>query len=280
MQMLAQALNNGASIELLERLMALSERFEATEARKQFESAMADAAKEMPVISKSIQVSFGAGRTSYRHADLAEVTAAVAPVLGRHGLSYRFETVTEPGRITVTCVVSHKGGHCIRNSLTGPPDTSGSKNLIQSMGSTITYLSRYSLMATLGLAAARDDDGAGAQYEYAVETVPAPPQQQSQSRARRPPPAPAPDPMADEAMQSAAGTYLKQIEGLDNMADGEKWVETMRSKVFELPDQMRSMVIEAYKERMKAVRLRARMQEQDPAAFEADEENATAKPSP
>jgi hypothetical protein len=48
-----------------------------------------------------------------------------------------------------------------------PKDTSGSKNAIQSIASTITYLQRYTLFAATGLAADdQDDDGkaAGAKY--------------------------------------------------------------------------------------------------------------------
>jgi hypothetical protein len=38
-------------------------------------------------------------------------------------------------------------------------DQSGAKNSIQAIGSTISYLQRYTLKAALGLAAANDDDG-------------------------------------------------------------------------------------------------------------------------
>src|SRR6185503_4639414 len=41
-------------------------------------------------------------------------------------------------------------------------DASGSKNAIQAIGSTLTYLQRYSLVQALGLAAAEDDDGKNA----------------------------------------------------------------------------------------------------------------------
>jgi hypothetical protein len=51
-------------------------------------------------------------------------------------------------------------GHSESTSLTAAPDTSGSKNSIQAVGSTITYLERYTLLALTGLAAqGQDDDG-------------------------------------------------------------------------------------------------------------------------
>jgi len=158
MDLLAKAMESNASMEIIERMMAMQERFEANQARKAFDSAMAEAAKEFPTISKSATVNFGQGRAAYKHADLAEVVSTVAPILGKHGLYQRFELATEPNKITVTCVISHAQGHSIRNSMTAGADTSGSKNAIQAMGSTQTYLSRYTLMASLGLAAAVDDD--------------------------------------------------------------------------------------------------------------------------
>jgi hypothetical protein len=46
--------------------------------------------------------------------------------------------------------------------LEGAPDTSGSKNSIQAVGSTVSYLERYTLLAATGLAAKdQDDDGRG-----------------------------------------------------------------------------------------------------------------------
>jgi uncharacterized protein YyaL (SSP411 family) len=58
----------------------------------------------------------------------------------------------------VTCVLFGHG-HSEETTLSGPADASGSKNAIQAIGSTLTYLQRYSLVQALGLAAAEDDDG-------------------------------------------------------------------------------------------------------------------------
>ena len=45
-------------------------------------------------------------------------------------------------------------------TLSGPPDTTGSKNDLQSIGSTISYLQRYTLLALTGLATFDMDDDA------------------------------------------------------------------------------------------------------------------------
>lgn len=162
MEMLNRALMSGAAPETLEKMLALQERWERNEARKAFDKAIAQAKAEMPVIVKNREVSFGAGKTSYKHEDLASIANAVVPVLSKFGLSYRWRTNVTDKLIVVTCILSHEGGHSEENSLPGPADTSGSKNAIQSIGSTVTYLQRYTLKAALGLAASNDDDGVAA----------------------------------------------------------------------------------------------------------------------
>lgn len=161
MDMIDRALTSGASPETLERLLALQERWEANQARKAFDEAMASAKEEIPVIRKNRGVDFTSakGRTNYKYEDLAEVARTVNPILSKHGLSYRFRTTSganEP--ISVTCVVSHRLGYSEENTLTAARDESGNKNSIQAIGSTLTYLQRMTLKAALGLAASEDDD--------------------------------------------------------------------------------------------------------------------------
>jgi len=161
MELLQSAIQTGVSTDQLERLMGMQERWAANQARAAFDVAISAAKAEIPVISKNRTVSYSG--TSYKHEDLAEIARTVDPVLARHGLSYRFRTETKDGAVTVTCIVSHRDGHNEENSLAAGADKSGSKNAIQSIGSTITYLQRYTLKAALGLAAAEDDDAASAE---------------------------------------------------------------------------------------------------------------------
>lgn len=165
MEMVGRALEMGVSADILKQMMDLRDREEASMARKAFDNAMADAKAEIPVIAKSRTVDFTSskGRTHYRYEDLAEIAKTVNPILGRHGLSYRFRTtaaLNEP--VVVTCIVSHRLGYFEENTLTGPRDESGNKNSLQQVGSTLTYLQRMTLKAALGLAAAEDDDAKAA----------------------------------------------------------------------------------------------------------------------
>lgn len=170
MDMVGRAVASGASIEVVEKLMALHERWEANQGRKAFDEAMSAAKAEIPVIFKSREVDFTSskGRTHYRYEDLAEIAKTVNPILGRHGLSYRFRTTSPANEpVTVTCIVSHRQGYSEENTLSAGRDESGNKNSIQAIGSTLTYLQRMTLKAALGLAASSDDDGKAAEPSQA-----------------------------------------------------------------------------------------------------------------
>jgi len=176
MEMLNRAVSSGASLDMVEKLMVLQEKWEKSQARKAFDNAMADAKAEIPTITKNREVDFTSakGRTHYRYEDLGEIARVVSPILAKHGLSYRYRTtshVNEP--VTVTCIVSHRDGHFEENTLCAGRDESGNKNSIQAIGSTSTYLQRMTLKAALGLAVSNDDDAkaAGASEEISLEQV-------------------------------------------------------------------------------------------------------------
>lgn len=158
------AVRQGASPETLEKLMALQERHEANEARKAFEVAFNAFKAEAPAIYKEAQVSYttSKGTTAYRHASLDHICEQIKPVLAKHGLSHRWDAAenADASRVQVTCYLTHLLGHSETATLSGPYDQSGGKNPLQAMGSTITYLQRYTLLTVTGLAPrAVDNDG-------------------------------------------------------------------------------------------------------------------------
>lgn len=166
MAMLQLAVEKGASVEQLERLMALQERYEANEAKKEFVAAMTRFKESPVIIEKNATVDFTSqkGRTHYKHATLANVCDSIGPELSKVGISHRWETEQlEGGMIRVTCILTHSRGHSERVWLQAGRDESGNKNNIQAVGSTVTYLQRYTLLAATGMAVAdqRDDDGRG-----------------------------------------------------------------------------------------------------------------------
>ena len=159
-----EAVMKGVPIDVLRELMAMRKEFESGLARKAFDAAMADAKAEIQVVKKR-----RAGHNG-KYEDMAAIADAVAPILSKYGLSYRYRTMQED-KITVTCIIAHKDGHSEETSLSANADKSGNKNEIQAIGSSVTYLQRYTLKAALGLAAAIDDDGQRSDSQAAPDKI-------------------------------------------------------------------------------------------------------------
>lgn len=153
--LIERAIDKGADIATLEKLMALQERFEANNARKLFFEEFTAFQANCPELRKTKKVSFG--NTEYNYAPLADITRQIGKALKEHNLSYRWEIQDNKDEIKVTCLVSHVDGHTERTTMQANPDTSGAKNAIQARGSAIEYMKRYTLIGALGLTTADSD---------------------------------------------------------------------------------------------------------------------------
>lgn len=163
------AMQKGYDVALIEKMMDLQQRNDAYQAKKAYTSAMAEFKRNPPKIEKDRHVKYqtSKGVTEYDHATLANVCDKIAIGLGACGLHASWKTEQVEGKIRVTCTITHDLGHSESTSLTAAPDDSGSKNSIQAIGSTISYLERYTLLALTGLATHdMDDDSGKTKIEY------------------------------------------------------------------------------------------------------------------
>ena len=158
--MIRLAVEGGADLEKLSKLLDIQERWEANEAKKAFHQAMSAFKANPPQIYKDKSVSFGVGKTAYKHATLANVCEKINKALSEHGLSASWETAQSENQIAVTCKITHEKGHSEQTTLKAPADNSGSKNAIQAIGSTVSYLERYTILALTGLATEEQDTDA------------------------------------------------------------------------------------------------------------------------
>ena len=161
-ELIQSAIANGTDLEKLEKLLDLQIKWEANEARKAYNKAMAEFKSNPPKIEKDRKVGYqtAKGKVGYSHASLYNVVDKVSAELSKHGLSATWRTTQNEKLITVTCRITHEKGHHEETSLSAPADESGSKNVIQAIGSTVTYLERYALLSLTGLATyEQDTDG-------------------------------------------------------------------------------------------------------------------------
>jgi inorganic pyrophosphatase len=157
-------ITKGGDLSQLAQLMELQEKWEAKQAKANFNHARQKFMDDVGTVFKNKE-GFG-----YFFASLDNIAKTIKPVLDKCDLYYSWDTDFVDGIVHVTCVISHVDGHEQRTKLAGGPDTSGKKNSIQAIGSTTSYLQRYTLVSALGLVISDqdsdlnvDDDGDGGQ---------------------------------------------------------------------------------------------------------------------
>ena len=145
--------------EKLRELMALQREWEQGEARKSYTQAMVELKKKLPaVLTRDCKADFRSKKTGqqvrYSFASLAHAMDEITPHLNEFGFSVSWIPKTKGGMVHVVCRITHVDGHYEEAEMSAPPDTSGSKNPIQAIGATQSYLERYTSRSLLGIATA------------------------------------------------------------------------------------------------------------------------------
>lgn len=160
------ATNPDIDPDRIERFIALKERMDREAARKAFASALADCQSEIPAIEERGKISYGKDKAGEdkggpTYALWEDINETIRPILQRHGFALSFRTGQTPeGKISVTGILSHREGHFEDTTMVLMHDSSGAKNAVQAMGSSISYGKRYTAAALLNITSrGEDDDG-------------------------------------------------------------------------------------------------------------------------
>lgn len=156
------AIEKGADLASLEKLMDLKDRHDKKVAEMAFNEAFSKFQKDKPQLIRDSRVSGSlkdGGTLEYQFASLPYIQKNIDPVLSKHGLSYYWSQEKKDDFLCVTCHLRHILGHEITDTLQAPADDSGKKNKVQAIGSTVSYLRRYTLSNITGVSADQDDDG-------------------------------------------------------------------------------------------------------------------------
>ena len=143
----------------IEKMMDLQERNDMKVAKQAYHQAMAEFKANLPTVIKDKENK----QYSSMYVSESALLNTINPELSKHGLSatYSFPE-TEGNTLKVTCTITHKAGYGESVTLPGPIDTSGSKNPLQQVKSTVTYLRKATFEAITGIATSdpiADDDG-------------------------------------------------------------------------------------------------------------------------
>jgi hypothetical protein len=128
-------------------------------------AALAAFQAELPAIGKDKAVLVekkGGGAYGYKYATLGSITSVVAPLLGKHGLSFTSKPTISANGFVLAYTLRHAGGESDEGEYPLPDPV---RTTPQMIGSAITYARRYALCAATGVAPddEEDDDGQAAQ---------------------------------------------------------------------------------------------------------------------
>lgn len=167
-RILNRALENDVDIDRLERLLALREKEIERQNYQSFVSDLSAMQTEYQKIEKTAKNN----HTNSKYATLDQYIDAVKDVLAKYNFALfsHIKNQTEKN-VTIEMTLSHHSGQKISTQGTFPIDGTGSKNSIQSVGSTLTYARRYLLGMLLNVASKEDDTDGN------IPTKPACPQQ-------------------------------------------------------------------------------------------------------
>ena len=96
-----------------------------------------------------------------KYATLLDVWNAVRDDLPKHGLSVTQFPGGTDGNVELTTTLLHSSGQWMRSTVGVPAVSQKGLNPVQVLGSNLSYLRRYALLAVLGLSS-EDDDGEAA----------------------------------------------------------------------------------------------------------------------
>lgn len=149
-------------IDKMERLLQMQERVEARQAEVAFAEAFAALQPELPIITMNGQIVHN-NKVISEFSDWPNINKVVTPILAARGFSLSFKPAESGNKTGITAILRHRMGHQDTATLELPTDTSGAKNAVQAVGSSLTYGKRYTGVLILNLTIeGEDDDGSAA----------------------------------------------------------------------------------------------------------------------
>lgn len=153
-----KAIEKDASVDTIERLMAMQKEMKADWAREEYFAALSKFQSLCPVIKKEREVKNSSGAVRYRYASLDDIVKQVSPILKDCGLSFTIKTEYKEGYIIAFCETHHIAGHSEISSFPVPIEKEAYMNEAQKTASAQTYAKRYAFCNAFGILTGDVDD--------------------------------------------------------------------------------------------------------------------------
>jgi hypothetical protein len=153
--LIGQAITAKATVETLEKLLAMRRELKAEAAKEQFDTAMAMFQNECPIIKKAkAGGKTNSGVTGYYYAPLDTIVQQTKALIMKHGFSYSIQTETrnKDKEVVAKCIVRHNAGHSESSDMTVPlGGKTGIMSDTQVVAAAITFAKRYAFCNAFGI---------------------------------------------------------------------------------------------------------------------------------
>lgn len=169
LQMIERAARDpSVDIDKMMRLMKMRDDAMAQAAKIAYARALSALQADLPTVERNGRITIKEKGTekiiqSTKYALWEDTNEAIKPALKAHGFSLSFRHTREGDRVMVTAILLHEEGHSEETTVPLALDSTGSKNNVQAVGSSLSYGKRYAAGLLLNLTSrGEDDDGVAA----------------------------------------------------------------------------------------------------------------------
>lgn len=166
-RLLEQAIAKGVGPDGIAKLAEVYQSLERQRAVQDYTVAMSALQQDMPPVVKRSQVAFKTKRGAEfaaRYASLEDIARICKPVILQHGFTFRFDTAIENRQVTVSCEVSHVGGHSKVTTFSAPVDQDPALSAAHSTASATSFAQRYAFLLAFGIVPQGADDNGRAGF--------------------------------------------------------------------------------------------------------------------
>jgi len=169
--LIAQAIQQGTSVETMEKLLSMRRELKAEKAKEIYDESMSGFQSECPIIKKTKSVKTKTGAVAYSYAPIESIVSQVKKLLSKYGFSYSTQIITDKGSVKAVCIVKHLAGHSENYEMEVPL---GTKTAVMSDSQVVaaasTFAKRYAFCNAFGILTG-DEDNDGAK----IDSPPPPP---------------------------------------------------------------------------------------------------------
>lgn len=159
--LIAKAIDKGASVETMEKFLAMRRELKAEWAKEQFDADMSTFQGECPIIEKKKDGGkTNSGQVAYKYAPIDAIVSQTKELIGKHGFSYAIKTEIDNDKklVKAICIVKHRAGHSESSELEVPL---GTKTQVMSDSQVVaaasTFAKRYAFCNAFGIMTGDED---------------------------------------------------------------------------------------------------------------------------